>query len=121
MKRVRIASGIKRVDDSDRNTAMFKFRDLLSEHRNVLILRVLSDLATYIDYKFQMKVPSRELETVKDNLHQLRNSVIDLERYGDMLDHFMEHDMTYVGIEPFFREIDDSIASSLNVSQLKLV
>jgi hypothetical protein len=121
MKKVKIANGIKRVDDSDTNTTLFRLRDILSEHRSILITRLLSDLGAYVDYKFKCKADARQLESLRDALLALRNSVLDLERYSHIMEHFLQNDMTYIGTEPFMQEIDEHISGVLNLTQLKLV
>ncbi len=121
MKQIKIANGIKRFDDSDKNAAMFRLRDILSEHRNLLITRLLADLPTYIDYKFSVKAQTRQLDAVKDNLLTMKNSVLDLDRYRDIVDHCFDHEMTFAGTDLFMQEIDESIGMALNLPQLKLV
>jgi hypothetical protein len=121
MKKVKIANGIKRIDDSDTNATLFRLRDVLNEHRGILITRLVSDLASYIDYKFNAKPNAKQLEEIKDNLYALKNSVLDLDRYNDIIEHFFSHDMTHIGSEPFLKEIDENINSALNHSQLRLV
>lgn len=121
MKRIRIASGIKRFEDGDMNATLFRLRDILNEHRTVLISRLVSDLGTYIDYKFKTKATARQLDSVRESLHALKNSVLDLERYNDIVDHCFQNELTHVGTEPFMQEIDENISNVLNISQLKLV
>jgi len=121
MKTVRIVNGIKRIDDSDASATLFRLRDVLSEHRSVLVSRLVGDLASYIDYKFSQKVTGRKLDEVKDSLQLLKNSTLDLERYRDIVDQFFNNESTYIGTEPFMKEIDETISMTLNISQLKLV
>jgi hypothetical protein len=121
MKRIKIVNGIKRIEDADSNAALFRLRDILSEHRNILITRLVADLGTYVDYKFGVKAGSRQLELAKDHLQNLKNSVLDLDKYNDIVDHFFTHDMTHIGTEPFMQEIDEQISTALNLPQLKLV
>lgn len=121
MKRVKIANGIRRIEDADPNATLFRLRDVLSEHRSVLITRIVSDLASYIDYKFQTKASAKQQEAIREQLHSIRHSVLDLDRYNDIIDHFFAHEMTHVRTEPFLKEVDECIDSVLNVSQLKLV
>jgi uncharacterized protein YpiB (UPF0302 family) len=121
MKKVKIANGVRRIEDSDPNATLFRLRDVLSEHRSVLITRIVSDLATYIDYKFQTKASAKQLESIRDQLQTMRNSALDLDRYSDIIDHFYAHEMTHIRTEPFLKEIDECIDSVINVSQLKLV
>lgn len=121
MKRIKIASGVKRFDDSDTNATLFRLRDILSEHRSALITRLVSDLGTYIDYKFKTKATSRQLETAKDSLYALKNSVLDLDKYNDIIEHCLQNELTHVGTEPFMLEIDENLSMVLNIPQLKLV
>jgi hypothetical protein len=121
MKMVKIVSGVKRIDDSDANSTLFRLRDILSEHRSVLITRLVSDLRAYIDYKFNVKASAKQLDMVKEHLYVLKNSSLDINRYSDIVDHFFQHDMTYIRTEPFLREIDDTIGTLLTTSQLKIV
>jgi hypothetical protein len=121
MKRIKIANGIKRFDETDSNGTLFRLRDILSEHRNILITRLLSDLGTYIDYKFNTKTNSRQLDAAKDSLVALKNSVLDLDKYNDIIEHCLNNEMTYVGTEPFMQEINETLSTTLNVPQLKLV
>lgn len=121
MKRVKIANGIRRIEDADPNATLFRLRDVLSEHRSVLITRIVSDLASYIDYKFQIKASAKQQESIREQLHSIRHSVLDLDRYNDIIDHFFTHEMTHVRTEAFLKEVDECIDAVLNVSQLKLV
>ena len=121
MKRVKIVNWIRRIEDSDVNSSIFRFRDVLAEHRSTLITRIISDVASYIDYKFQSRPAAKELENVKESLHALKNSVLDLDKYGDLMEQFLENEMTYIRSEPFLKEIDETILLALNHAQLKLV
>jgi hypothetical protein len=121
MKKIKIANGIKRIEDTDRNSTLFRLRDVLHEHRSILISRIMTDLVAYIDYKFKIKPASKELDSVKDALLALKNSVLDLDRYNDIVDAFFENETTHIGAEPFLKEIDEHISSTINQSQLKLV
>ncbi len=120
MKKVRIVNGIKKIEDSDAHTALFKLRDVLMEHRSVLITRLVSDLSGYIDYKFRTRINNRQLETIREHLYSLKNSALDLERYHEIIEHFQAHDTTYITSAPFFKEIDESIGAILNASQLTI-
>jgi hypothetical protein len=121
MKKVKIANGVKKIDDSDSNACLFKLRDVLNEHRTLLINRLVSDLASYIDYKFRIKATAKQIDNVREALQTLKNSTFDLDKYGEIVDQFFNQDMTHVGTELFFKEIDENIGSALNASQLKLV
>lgn len=121
MKTVRTVLGNKRIEDQDHQLVLLQLRDILDAHRGTLITRLITDLPTYIDYKFNVKVNSRELETIKEKLSYLKNSSVDMDKYRFILDTVMSNETTYVATGPFYKEIDDSISWYLNESQLKLV
>jgi hypothetical protein len=121
MKILRTLNGVKRIEDSDPNIMLLKVRQILDEQRNELITRLVNDLGAYIDYKFQIRPDSRQLETIKERLFALKNSGLDLEKYDSLLQHVIHHDSTYINAEPFYREIDENIGWQLNAAQLKLV
>lgn len=121
MKTIKTVLGIKRIEEKDYPLAVLQLREILDAHRSTLITRLISDLPTYIDYKFNRKVDSKQLEAIKDKLSFLKNSSVDMDKYGFILQNVMAHEITYVATEPFYKEIDDNIGWYLNESQLKLV
>mgnify|MGYP003406506850 FL=1 len=121
MRTVRTVLGIKKIEEKDHQVAVLQLREILDAHRGTLITRLISDLPTYIDYKFNRKVDSKQLEAIKDKLSFLKNSSVDMDKYGFILQNVMDHETTYVATEPFYKEIDDNISWYLNESQLKLV
>jgi hypothetical protein len=121
MKILRTLNGIKRIEDSDPNILLLKVRQILDEQRNGLITRLISDLGSYIDYKFCVRPDAKQLESIKEKLYSLKNSGLDLEKYDALLQHVISHDTTYINAEPFYKEIDENISWHLNAAQLKLV
>lgn len=121
MKTVKTVLGTKKIEEKDHQVAVLQLREILDAHRSTLITRLISDLPTYIDYKFNRKVNSKQLEAIKEKLSFLKNSSVDMDKYGFILQSVMDHEVTYVASEPFYREIDDNIGWYLNEAQLKLV
>ena len=121
MKTVRTVLGNKKIEDKDQQLVLLQLRDILDAHRGTLISRLITDLPTYIDYRFNVKVNSRELDTIKEKLSYLKNSSVDMDKYKFIFDNVMSNEITYVETGPFYKEIDDSISWYLNESQLKLV
>jgi hypothetical protein len=121
MKTIKMPAGIRRIEDSDANVTLFKLRDILHDQRNTFINRMTGDLTTYIDYRFQARPTSRQLEVIKDRLQSLKNSALDLERYDFIIQHFLSNPVTYVSAAPFYHEIDSYIREELNDAQLRLV
>jgi hypothetical protein len=121
MRTIRTVLGVKKIEEKDYQVAVLQLREILDAHRGTLITRLISDLPTYIDYKFNRKIDSKQLEAIKDKLSFLKNSSVDMDKYGFILQNVMDHEITYVATEPFYKEIDDNISWYLNESQLKLV
>ncbi len=121
MKTIRTVLGNKKIEDSDYPAAVVQLREILDAHRSKLINRLLADLPTYIDYKFNTKVNSKQIEDIKDKLSFLRNSSVDMDKYDFILQNVMSQETTYVTTEPFYEEIDDNISWYLNESQQQLV
>jgi hypothetical protein len=121
MKTVRTVLGTKKIEDKDHQLVLLQLRDILDAHRGTLISRLITDLPVYIDYKFNVKVNSKELEIIKEKLAYLKNSSVDMDKYNFILESVMSHESTYVAAGPFYKEIDDNISWYLNESQLKLV
>lgn len=121
MKTIRTVLGNKKIEDNDYPVALIQLREILDAHRSKLINRLLADLPTYIDYKFNTKVNSKQVEDLKEKLSFLKNSSVDMDKYGFIFQNAMSQETTYVATEPFYKEIDDNISGYLNESQLKIV
>jgi len=121
MKSVRIASTVKHIEEGDERVTLFRIQEILSEHRSTLIMGVLSDLPTYLQFKFYTKVDKGLQGVLRDKLLDLSNSKVNLDCYLDIV-HEIEKNSNYrVPSQEFFREIDALLDAALNPTQLKLV
>ena len=121
IRNIKIATGMKKIELGKENFATLQIRDVLKEHRESLINRLLLDLKTYIGYQFTSSVSVQQLYLIKDRLLALKISNIDLSRYGEIVDEVMNNELTYVKSELFYQEINATIGEELNPSQLMLV
>ena len=121
IRSIRTATGLKRVELANSSLAPLQIQDVLKEHREALINRLISDLKTYIEYKFSIPISKDQLERIKDKLSELKTSNIDLSRYASIIDEVMTSELTHVKSELFYQEINIAIGDELNPSQLKLV
>jgi len=121
MKTVRIANSVKNIEDADHNVTLFRIQEILSEHRSTLITRILSDLPTYIQFKFYAKVDKRIHQMLKDKLFELSNSKVNLDRYDDIVQDIKSNSNYRVPSHQFFEEIDKLLYAELNPSQLPLM
>lgn len=121
MKSVRIAGTVKHIEEGDERVTLFRIQEILSEHRSTLIAGILSDLPTYLQFKFYTKVDKEMQGILRGKLSELSNSQVNLDRYLDIV-HEIEKSSNYrVPSQEFFKEIDSLLDSVLNPTQLKLV
>jgi hypothetical protein len=118
---LKTAAGIRKIDDSNEDAALTKLREALLEQRKLLIDRLESDLNVYIDYRFSRKVNSEDLNNIKDRLHTLKTSGVNMEKYSAIQNHFLEHEKTYLNAEPFYKEIDEYISGELGNSKMRVM
>lgn len=121
LRNIRIATGMRKIELGNDNMATIQIADILKEHRDALITSMLSDLATYINYKFSTPAKKDQLETIRHRLLDLKKANISLAKYSSVISEVLENETTYVKSEPFYHEINELIGDELNPSQLILV
>jgi len=121
MKSVRIASTVKHIEEADHNVTLFRIQEILSEHRSTLIMRILSDLPTYLQFKFYTKVDKDVQGILRDKLFELSNSRVNLDRYAGIVKEIKSNSSYRVPSQDFFQEIDTLLDTALNPSQLTLM
>ena len=120
-RNIRIATGNRRIEIAEENLAIVQIREILKEHRAILVDRLLQDLPTYINYKFSSPASKDKLEQIKQRLTNLKFTNISFGRYTDVIGEVLANESTYVKSEPFYMEINEVIAEELNPMQLMLV
>jgi hypothetical protein len=121
MKSIRTANGTKRIEDCAEPVAILKIREILTDHRNTLINRLILDLPTYLAYRFNAKPTKEQLQSVSDRLYSLKHYPIDLDKYDALTQTILANVTTHLNTELFYKEIDNAIRSELNQSPLVLV
>lgn len=121
MKSVRIASTVKHIEEADHNITLFRIQEILSEHRTMLITGILTDLPTYLQFKFYTKVDKETQGILRDKLFELSNSKVNLDRYAAIVQEIKTNSNYRVPSQEFFREIDSVLDGALNPSQLTLM
>lgn len=111
--------GNKQLIDNNPDVLLLQLREILKEHRELIIARMISDLPTYIIYKFNVKPTRKMVETVKDQLLDLKKGNVDLDKYSNVVQMVLNRAVTHLTNEPFYVEIDEYLAPSIQVSELK--
>jgi restriction endonuclease Mrr len=121
MKSIRIASTVKHIEEADHNVTLFRIQEILSEHRSTLIMRILADLPTYLQFKFYTKVDKEMQGILRDKLFELSNSKVNLDRFDAIVQEIKSISNYRVPSQEFFKEIDSLLDAELNPSQLTLM
>jgi hypothetical protein len=106
--------GARIVKAKEPNIQLFQIRAVFNQHRDALINRILSDLSTYIDFKFHLQPARHELMTVAEKIAGLKNRDVDLDYYTPLLKEIKRKDEVKIKNDYFFLEIDENIRMSLS-------
>jgi hypothetical protein len=121
MKSIRIASSVKYIEQADPNVTLFRIQEILSEHRSTLIMRVLGDLPTYLQFKFYANVDKGVHGILRDKLSELANAKVNLDHYDDIVQDIKTSSSYRVPSHQFFQEIDALLDAQLNPRQLSII
>lgn len=111
--------GAKSLIDTSEDVLLAELRDLLKEHRELIINRLIKDLPTYLDYKFNVKATKQIHETVKHQLLDLKHSRVDLDNYKAVVNQVLTRAVIHLTNEPFYIEIDAYLAPYVKTRELK--
>jgi hypothetical protein len=113
--------GSKSLIDRNQEALLFQLQEILKEHRSLVITRMLGDLPTYLDYKFQVKANKDIINSVNEKLLTLKNSNTDLAKYDGVVQQVLNRSVTHLTNEPFYAEIDEYLRPVVSVKQLRFV
>lgn len=120
MKTVKSALlGAKQVNDSNQEAMLKQLTDIIKEHRAIIITRLISDLDTYLYYKFEFKPDKNQVVRIKENLYSLKNSGVNLEQYDNIVQQLLNRAQVHLTNEPFYAEIDEMLKWEANENKLK--
>ena len=111
--------GTKQLIDTNPDVLLIQLREILKEHRELIINRMISDLPTDIIYKFNVKPTRKMVESVKDQLLDLKKGNVDLDKYSNVVQMVLNRAVTHLTNEPFYVEIDEYLEPSIQVSEVK--
>jgi hypothetical protein len=111
--------GMKTLTDTDDKIILFKVTEILKDHRELIIDRLLRDIPTYLDYKFNIRPGKDQLASVKEMLLKLKKSDIDMNYYKAIFLQVFSNTNTHLTNEPFYVEIDEYLQPFVIVVDLK--
>jgi hypothetical protein len=112
--------GNKNILATDPSVQLFQVREVLNQHRDTLINRLLSDLPSYVDYKFKARPSINELDTIKEKLLGVTRTNVDLDKFQSVVKQVKKNGTTRLTNEVFFSEIDDLIRWHIRKPRLEL-
>jgi hypothetical protein len=121
IKSIRTVTGTKKIEVADENFTLIQIREVLKEHRETLISRLISDLATYVGYTFNTFVSKDQLEVIKVRLQELKLTNVSVSKYKSLIQEIQEKDHVHIKSSIFYSEINETIQTELQPSQLPLV
>ncbi len=102
--------GNKQLIDTNPDVLLLQLKEILKDHRELIITRMMGDLTTYIIYKFEVKPTKNMLEIVKGQLLDLKKGPVDLDKYKLVVQMVLNRAVTHLTNEPFYVEIDEYLA-----------
>ena len=122
MKTVKSALlGSKQLIDTNSDVLIVQLREIIREHRSLVITRLMNDLPTYLKYKFEVKANKDIINKIKEQLLQLNDGGVDLKVYDNVVQQLLNRAVVHLTNEPFYKEIDELLAGIVATKELKLV
>ena len=112
--------GAKSIIDRNPESMLFQLKEIIKEHRALIVTRMIGELPTYLDYKFHFKPDKDSLVNIKEKLLSLKNSGVDLMHYDNIVQQLTNRANVHLTNEPFYLEIDELLKDYVSVKQLKL-
>lgn len=113
--------GNRKLIEGNENAILFQLTQIIKEHRALIIERLVNDIPTYLDFKFQMKPNKDQLVEIKDKLLHLQENGVNLTAYQPIIDQLQTQSVIHLTDKYFFQEIDDVLSALLPSRQLKIV
>jgi hypothetical protein len=111
MKTVKSALlGSKQLIDTNADVLSIQLKEIIREHRALVITRLISDLPTYLDYKFELKANKDLLLKIKEELLAMKNGGVDLTAYDNIVQQLLNRAVVHLTNEPFYKEIDECLS-----------
>ena len=120
MKTVKSALlGTKQLIDTNEDVLLVQLKEIIKDHRSLVIARLVTDLPTYLHYKFEVKVNKDMLLKIKEELLSLKNSGVDLKVYDNVVQQLLNRVVVHLTNEPFYKEIDECLSVYVAEREIK--
>lgn len=110
--------GTKSLIDTNDKVILIQIAGILKEHRELIIGRLLRDIPTYVDYKFNVRPDKNQIAAIKNLLIDLKNADVDLNYYKTTIMAVLANENTHLTNEPFYVEIDERLHPHVKTKEL---
>ncbi len=122
MKTVKSALlGSKQLIDTNNDVLLVQLREIIKEHRSLVITRLFNDLPTYLIFKFETKADKDTIIKIKERLLELKGGGVDLKVYDNLVQQLLNRATVHLTNEPFYKEIDELLSNIVATKELNLV
>ena len=120
MKTVKSALlGSKQLIDTNADVLLIQLKEIIKEHRSLIITRLINDLPTYLHYKFEVKANKDLLMKIKEQLLSLKDGSVDMKAYDNIVQLLLNRAVVHLTNEPFYKEIDESLSEYVAEREIK--
>jgi hypothetical protein len=98
--------GQKFITAHDKNARLFQIRQLLNQHRDLLINNLLKDIPYYLAFKYQAYATEPEVEVIKSKLIEMKRRDVDLVNYVSIINQIKKKAKVKIDNQEFYKEID---------------
>jgi hypothetical protein len=110
--------GTRNLIDTNDKVLLIQITGILKEHRELIIDRLLRDIPTYLDYKFNVRPDKTQIASVKDALINLKKADVDINYYKAIIMNVLSTSSTHLTNEPFYNEIDENLMPLVNAKEV---
>lgn len=118
MKRFITNQGVKGVDTFGEEVTARIISELLTEHRNKLIMQVNAALENYVEWRFKKFPTVSQVRVIRALLEQLKDCKVYIEDMPEILEEATRKDVIELTDEPFEKQIDDQIARIIEQTEM---
>ncbi len=101
--------GQKFITAQDKNARLFQIRQVLNQHRDLLINNLLKDIPYYLAFKYHAYATDSEMEAIRSKLIDLKRRDVDLVNYVSIIDQIKKRSKVKLCNQEFYKEIDQFI------------
>jgi len=111
--------GNKQLIDTNADVLMIQLKDIIKEHRALVIARLITDLPTYLQYKFELKTNNEQRAKIQSELLSLKDGNVDLKVYDNIVQQLLDRPVVHLTNQPFFKEIDECMSEYVAEREIK--